>query len=80
MPILTEVAGRVKYGDLIDGVTMSEQVDEVTGLARKVVIESKDPDARPRISIKDDRRARRGSSPTPRRTPATCCPRARTSS
>ena len=53
-PILTEVAGRVKYGDLIDGVTISEQVDEITGLARKVVIASKDPDARPRISIKDD--------------------------
>ncbi len=53
MPIITEVAGRVKYGDLIDGVTISEQVDEITGLARKVVIASKDPDARPRISIKD---------------------------
>jgi DNA-directed RNA polymerase subunit beta' len=54
MPIITEVAGRVKYGDLIDGVTISEQVDEITGLARKVVIASKDPDARPRISIKDE--------------------------
>jgi DNA-directed RNA polymerase subunit beta' len=54
MPIITEVAGRVKYGDLIDGVTISEQVDEITGLARKVVIASKDPDARPRISVKDD--------------------------
>jgi DNA-directed RNA polymerase subunit beta' len=53
-PILTEVAGRVKYGDLIDGVTITEQVDEITGLARKVVIASKDPDARPRISIKDE--------------------------
>jgi DNA-directed RNA polymerase subunit beta' len=53
MPIITEVAGHVKYGDLIDGVTISEQVDEITGLARKVVIASKDPDARPRISIKD---------------------------
>src|SRR6266540_1361518 len=53
MPIITEVAGHLKYGDLIDGVTISEQVDEITGLARKVVIASKDPDARPRISIKD---------------------------
>jgi DNA-directed RNA polymerase subunit beta' len=54
MPMLTEVAGVVKYGDVIEGVTMSEAVDEVTGLARKVITESKDPDARPRISIKDD--------------------------
>ena len=54
-PIITEVAGRVKYGDLVDGVTYSEQLDEVTGLARKVVIASKDADARPRVSIKDDK-------------------------
>jgi DNA-directed RNA polymerase subunit beta' len=54
-PILTEVAGRVKFGDIVDGVTMSEQIDEVTGLTRKVIIASKDPDARPRVSIKDER-------------------------
>jgi DNA-directed RNA polymerase subunit beta' len=54
MPILTEVAGVVKYGDIIDAVTMQEQLDEVTGLSRKVIIESKDADTRPRISIKDD--------------------------
>jgi len=53
MPIITEVAGRVKFGDLVDGVTYSEQVDEITGLARRVVVASKDPDARPRVSIKD---------------------------
>ena len=35
---------------------------------------------RARASRSRTRRARRGSSPTPRRTPATCCPRARTSS
>jgi DNA-directed RNA polymerase subunit beta' len=53
-PILTEVAGRVKFGDLIEGLTVREQVDEVTGLATKVVVETKDPNSRPRISIKDD--------------------------
>ncbi|MBI3540914.1 MAG: DNA-directed RNA polymerase subunit beta', partial [Deltaproteobacteria bacterium] len=52
-PILTEVAGIVKYGDIVEGMTMQEQVDEVTGLARKVISESKDPDLRPRVSIKD---------------------------
>ncbi|HEX7622050.1 MAG TPA: DNA-directed RNA polymerase subunit beta', partial [Anaeromyxobacteraceae bacterium] len=55
MPIITEVAGRVKYGDIVDGVTMAEQLDEVTGLARKVIVSSKDPDARPRVSIKDEK-------------------------
>jgi DNA-directed RNA polymerase subunit beta' len=53
MPIVTEVGGVVKYGDVIEGVTMQEQLDEVTGLSRKVITESKDADARPRISIKD---------------------------
>ena len=54
VPILTEVAGHVKFGDVIEGVTMAEQLDEVTGLSRKSVIESKDADLRPRISLKDD--------------------------
>jgi len=52
MPILTEVAGRVKFGDIVEGVTMEEQLDEVTGLSRKVIIESRDADKRPRIAIK----------------------------
>jgi len=54
VPILTEVTGVVKFGDVIEGVTMSEQLDEVTGLSRKSVTESKDADLRPRISLKDD--------------------------
>ena len=53
-PILTEVSGVVKYGDLIEGITIKEQVDEVTGLSQKVVIHPKDPSSRPRISIKDE--------------------------
>ncbi len=52
MPILTEFPGRVKFGDIIEGVTMEEQLDEVTGLSRKVIIESKESDKRPRIAIK----------------------------
>ncbi len=55
IPVLTEVSGRVKFGDIIEGITMQEQVDEFTGLSRKVIIESKDPDLRPRISIKDEK-------------------------
>ncbi len=55
IPVLTEVTGRVKFGDIIEGVTMQEQVDEFTGLSRKVIAESKDPDLRPRISIKDEK-------------------------
>jgi DNA-directed RNA polymerase subunit beta' len=55
IPIITEVPGLVKFGDIIEGITMQEQVDEVTGHAHKVIIESKEPDLRPRISIKQER-------------------------
>jgi DNA-directed RNA polymerase subunit beta' len=52
-PILSEVGGIVRYGDLIEGVTIQEELDEVTGLSRKVIIESRDPEARPRLNITD---------------------------
>lgn len=54
MPVLTEVGGRVHYGDIIAGLTMDERVDDVTGLSRKVIIESKASDKRPRIILKDE--------------------------
>ncbi len=54
MPILTEVSGRIKFGDILEGITVEEQLDEVTGLSRKVIIESRDPDKRPRIAIKEE--------------------------
>ncbi|MDH3997930.1 MAG: DNA-directed RNA polymerase subunit beta', partial [Desulfuromonadales bacterium] len=54
MPILSEATGKVRFGDLVEGLTVEEQVDDVTGLSRKVVIETKAADKRPRVSIKDD--------------------------
>ena len=53
IPILAEVDGTVKFGDIIEGKTMQELVDEVTGLSRKVIVESKGTDMRPRVSVKD---------------------------
>jgi DNA-directed RNA polymerase subunit beta' len=53
VPMLTEVAGTVKFGDILEGVTMEERVDERTGLSTRVIIDCKDLDKRPRISIKD---------------------------
>ncbi len=55
IPIITEVPGWIKFGDITEGVTMQEQVDEVTGHAHKVIMESKELDLRPRISIKQER-------------------------
>ena len=53
IPMLTEVGGTVKFGDILDIVTMEERVDERTGLSTRVIIDCKDLDKRPRISIKD---------------------------
>jgi DNA-directed RNA polymerase subunit beta' len=55
IPILAEVDGTVKYGDIIEGKTMQEQVDEVTGLSRKVIVEFKGANFRTRVSIKDSK-------------------------
>ena len=54
VPIITEVGGIVHYGDIAEGVTMEEQVDEVTGLSRKVIIEAKSAEKRPRITLKGE--------------------------
>jgi DNA-directed RNA polymerase subunit beta' len=53
-PILTDRGGTVKFGDIVEGSTMEEQVDEITGRSIRVIVESKDPDLRPRISIKGE--------------------------
>ena len=38
-PIISEVAGIIKFVDMIDGVTMTRQTDELTGLSSIVVME-----------------------------------------
>jgi len=52
-PILSEVDGTIKFGDIVIGRTMQEKVDPVTGKSSHTIIESKNADERPRISIKD---------------------------
>ncbi len=49
--ILTDIAGRVSFIDLIDGVTLQQVTDEQTGHVQKVVIESKDKNLTPSILI-----------------------------
>jgi DNA-directed RNA polymerase subunit beta' len=52
--ILTEHGGAVNFRDIIDDVTMKEEVDETTGLSQKVVVEhGTKEELQPRISIKD---------------------------
>jgi len=52
-PIITEVDGIVKFGDISLGKTLQEKVDPVTGKSSRTIIEPKNPEERPRISIKD---------------------------
>ncbi len=52
-PILTEVSGRIALGDIVEGVSVKEEVDETTGLSHKVIIDYP-VHMRPRISIKDE--------------------------
>jgi DNA-directed RNA polymerase subunit beta' len=40
-PVVTEVAGKLKFQDFLDGVTVAEQVDEFTGLTSVVVLDPK---------------------------------------
>jgi DNA-directed RNA polymerase subunit beta' len=57
-PIITEVAGTAKFHDFIDNVTVTQQVDEMTGLTSIVVMDPKQRgqagrDKRPMIQLVD---------------------------
>src|SRR5687767_2984196 len=51
--ILTEELGTVKFKDIIEGLTVHEEVDEVTGLSRYIIVDSPDEKKQPTIEIKD---------------------------
>jgi DNA-directed RNA polymerase subunit beta' len=40
-PVVTEVAGMIKFSDFVDGITVTTQVDEITGLTSTVVLDPK---------------------------------------
>ena len=50
--ILTEISGVVHFKDLLDGITMAEQVDEITGMSQWVVTDSPDEKKIPQIVIR----------------------------
>ncbi|WKE65966.1 DNA-directed RNA polymerase subunit beta' [Gallaecimonas kandeliae] len=59
-PIITEVKGQIKFVDMLDGVTMSRQTDELTGLSSIVILEpSQRPTAgkemRPMVKLVDEK-------------------------
>jgi DNA-directed RNA polymerase subunit beta' len=58
-PVVTEVGGYLHYEDFVDGVTVTEQIDEYTGLSSVVVLDPKQRgtsgrDLRPMLKLVDD--------------------------
>lgn len=59
-PVITEVAGKIKFADLIEGVTMNRQTDELTGLSSIVVTDPKQrsssgKELKPMIKLVDEK-------------------------
>jgi DNA-directed RNA polymerase subunit beta' len=50
--ILTEEAGQVRFKDILEGITVHEEVDEVTGLSRLIIVDSPDEKKQPAVEIK----------------------------
>ena len=53
-PVITEVGGFIKFQDFVDGMTVTTQLDEVTGLSSTVVLDSKQrggKDLRPTVKL-----------------------------
>jgi len=64
VPILSEKAGKVKFHDIIEGVTMKQEVDETTGQEAMVIIEHKE-DLHPQILILSEKNEPLASYPIP---------------
>lgn len=54
-PIITEVSGFIAFKDIEEGVTVTEQVDPVTGFSTKVITESKSGDLKPTVLVVDEK-------------------------
>ena len=57
-PIMAHDNGVVAYQDLIDGRTVAQQTDELTGRKRMVVLDYKESDLKPLLAIEGERPAR----------------------
>src|SRR6184192_3216389 len=50
--ILTEDPGQIRFKDILEGITVHEEVDEVTGLSRLIIVDSPDEKKQPAVEIK----------------------------
>jgi DNA-directed RNA polymerase subunit beta' len=52
--ILTEETGQVRFKDIVEGLTVHEDLDEVTGLSRLIIVDSPDEKKQPTIEIRHE--------------------------
>jgi len=52
--IMTEFEGTIAFGELIEGDTLREEIDQITGLSQKIVVGNLREKRQPRISIKGE--------------------------
>jgi DNA-directed RNA polymerase subunit beta' len=53
--ILTDVTGTARFEDVEPGVTMKEEVDEVTGFSRQIIVQSQDEKRHPQILVRSEK-------------------------
>ncbi|MBQ1987282.1 MAG: DNA-directed RNA polymerase subunit beta' [Muribaculaceae bacterium] len=51
--IVSEVAGKVKFNNVVEGVTFREEIDDASGISDKIIIESKDRTRVPEAQLLD---------------------------
>ncbi|MEA1996930.1 MAG: DNA-directed RNA polymerase subunit beta' [Gemmatimonadota bacterium] len=54
-PILTDIAGKVRFEDIDEDITLREELDEITGRRQRVVIDDREKIYHPHIEIVDDK-------------------------
>jgi DNA-directed RNA polymerase subunit beta' len=50
-PIIADVAGTIRFSDIVEDETVSEELDELTGLRQRVIIEDREKKLHPHIEI-----------------------------
>ncbi|MEE2791901.1 MAG: DNA-directed RNA polymerase subunit beta' [Acidobacteriota bacterium] len=51
--IITEKPGEVRFKDIVQGVSVHEEVDEVTGLSRLIIVDSPDEKRQPTVEVRN---------------------------
>jgi DNA-directed RNA polymerase subunit beta' len=64
VPIISEKAGRIEFHDIIENVTMKQEMDETTGQESMVLIDHKE-DLHPQVIIRNDKGEAVASYPIP---------------